>query len=79
MHSEQGVASCKNIIAPSHRILFLIESGELKMSTDIEVYVKGKKLHMNEFVANIINDVLLAILNNLRDVNIDRISKIHVE
>jgi hypothetical protein len=49
------------------------------MSTDIEVYVKGKKLHMNEFVANIINDVMLAILNNLRDVNIDSISKIDIE
>jgi hypothetical protein len=49
------------------------------MSNDVEVYVKGKKLHMNEFVANIINDVMLAILNNLRDVDIEQISKIQIE
>jgi hypothetical protein len=49
------------------------------MSSEIEVYVKGNKLHMNGFVANVINDVMLALLNNLRGVDIERISKIQIE
>lgn len=49
------------------------------MNNGIEVYVKGKEIHMNVFVSSIINDVMLAILRNLRDVNIDKISKIHIE
>ncbi len=49
------------------------------MTDKIEVYVKGKKLPMNNFVANVINDVMLAILNNLRNVDIDKISKIEIE
>jgi hypothetical protein len=43
------------------------------MTENIEVYVKGKKLPMNDFVSNVINDVMLAILNNLRDVEIEKI------
>jgi hypothetical protein len=53
--------------------------GVITMSTKLEVYLKGKKLPMNEFVENIFNDVLLAILNNLRDVEIEKISKIEIE
>lgn len=49
------------------------------MNTDFEVYVNGKKLHMNEFIAKVINDVLIAILHNLRDVDITKISKIQIE
>ena len=49
------------------------------MSDKLEVYVKGKKLPMNEFVRNVFNDIFLAILNNLHDVEIDKISKIEIE
>jgi len=49
------------------------------MTNKIEVYVKGKKLPMNNFVSNVINDVMLAILNNLRNVEIEEISKIIIE
>ncbi len=49
------------------------------MSDKLEVYLKGKKLPMNKFVENVINDVMLAILNNLHDVEIDKISKIDIE
>lgn len=49
------------------------------MSKDFEIYVKGKKLVMNEFVANVIKDVMIGILNNLRGVEIDQISKIVIE
>ena len=50
-----------------------------EMSDKLEVYVKGKKLPMNDFVENIFNDILLAILNNLRNIEIDKISKIEIE
>jgi hypothetical protein len=49
------------------------------MTQNIEVYVRGKKLPMNDFVSNVINDVLLALLNNLRGVEIDKISKIEIQ
>jgi len=49
------------------------------MTHDIEVLVKGKKLPMNDFVANLINDIMLAILNNLLNVEIEKISKIVIE
>ncbi|MBN2228477.1 MAG: hypothetical protein JW779_02715 [Candidatus Thorarchaeota archaeon] len=49
------------------------------MAVDLEVYLKGKKLFMNEFVASVISDVMLAILNNLRDVDIKKISKIQID
>jgi len=34
---------------------------------------------MNKFVESIINDVMVAILSNLRDVEIDKISKMEIE
>ena len=49
------------------------------MSGKLEVYLKGKKLPMNKFVENVFNDLLLALLRNLRDVEIDKISKIEIE
>jgi len=49
------------------------------MSDKLEVYLKGKKLPMNNFVENVINDVIVAILSNLRNVEIDKISKIEIE
>lgn len=49
------------------------------MAINLEIYLKGKKLPMNKFVANVINDVMMALLNNLHDVKIDKISKIQIE
>ncbi len=49
------------------------------MTEKLEVYLKGKKLPMNKFVENVINDVMVAILSNLRNVEIDNISKIEIE
>jgi hypothetical protein len=49
------------------------------MTDKLEIYLKGKRLPMNKFVENIFNDVLLAILNNLRNVEIEKISKIEIE
>jgi len=49
------------------------------MSDKLEVYLKGKKLPMNKFVENVFNDVIIAILKNLRNVEIDKITKIEIE
>ncbi|MGY5859034.1 MAG: hypothetical protein RTU63_06675 [Candidatus Thorarchaeota archaeon] len=49
------------------------------MTEKLEVYLKGKRLPMNNFVENVINDVMVAILSNLRNVEIDKITKIEIE
>ena len=49
------------------------------MSDKLEVYLKGKRLPMNKFVENVFNDVVLAFLQNLRNVEIEKISKIEIE
>lgn len=49
------------------------------MTDNLEVYLKGKKLAMNKFVSSVINDVMMALLNNLHDVEVDKISKIQID
>ena len=48
------------------------------MAADFELYVKGKKIPMNEFVSDIIHDVTKAILDNLQGIDLDKISKIEI-
>ncbi len=50
----------------------------VKSMAILEVYVKGKKIDTNRFVRDVLRDVLLAILNNLHDVEIEDISKIEI-
>ena len=49
------------------------------MTSDFVLYIKGNEIHMNDFVANIINDVLMAILSNLRDIDLETITKIEID
>lgn len=49
------------------------------MTDNLEVYLKGRKLIMNNFVRNVFNDVMLALLNNLHDVEVEKISKIQID
>jgi hypothetical protein len=49
------------------------------MTSDFVLYVKGNEIHMNEFVAKIINDVLMAIFSNLRDIDLETITKIEID
>jgi len=49
------------------------------MTSDFVMYVKGNEIHMNDFVAKIINDVLMAILSNLRDIDLETITKIEID
>ena len=46
---------------------------------EFEIYLKGKKLFTNAFVAAVFHDVLLALLNNLRDVDVSEIKSIKIE
>jgi len=44
----------------------------------MELYIKGKKIPMNEFVDNVLRDVVLAVLSHLRDVEIESIERIDI-
>ncbi len=48
------------------------------MASKLKLFVGGEEVHMNEFVASVFRDVFLALLNNLRDIEIDEISKIEI-
>ncbi|MHA1949005.1 MAG: hypothetical protein ACW99G_02870 [Candidatus Thorarchaeota archaeon] len=49
------------------------------MGSDFELYVNGNRIHMKDFVANLVSDVLMAILSNLRDINIEKISVVEIQ
>jgi hypothetical protein len=52
--------------------------GQLMVS-DYVLYVKGNEIHMNDFVSKIIHDVLMAILSNLREIELESITKIEID
>lgn len=45
---------------------------------DMELYVKGERIPMNEFVNNVLRDIVMAVLTNLRDIDIDTIERIEI-
>jgi len=49
------------------------------MGSDFELYVKGNRIQMNDFVANVISDVLMAILSNLHDIDLEKISLVEIQ
>ncbi len=49
------------------------------MGSDFELYVKGNRIEMKDFVASVISDVLMAILSNLRDTDLDKISIVEIQ
>jgi len=49
-----------------------------ELTADFEFYVKGKKIIMNEFVRNIIHDVIVAIVSHLHDVDLKTIEKVEI-
>ncbi|MFX1483918.1 MAG: hypothetical protein ACFFCP_12125 [Promethearchaeota archaeon] len=49
------------------------------MGYDFELYVKGNRIQMNDFVASVLSDVLMAILSNLRDIDLDKISVVEIQ
>ncbi|MFX1369662.1 MAG: hypothetical protein ACFFAY_13790 [Promethearchaeota archaeon] len=44
----------------------------------MELYVKGTKIEMNEFVNKVLHDVVMAILSHLRDIEIEGIERIDI-
>ena len=51
----------------------------MHLDSDFELYVKGNRIPMNDFVANVISGVLMAILSNLRDIDLDKISLVEIQ
>lgn len=49
------------------------------MTSDFVLYIKGNEIQMNDFVANVISGVLMAIISNLRDIDLETITKIEIE
>jgi len=49
-----------------------------ELTSDFEFYIKGKKIMMNEFVGNVIHDVIMAIVSHLHDVDLKKIEKIEI-
>ncbi len=45
---------------------------------DLKLIVKGENIPMNEFVSNILNDLMMSFLTNLRNVDMDKIDTIEV-
>ncbi|MHA1637170.1 MAG: hypothetical protein ACTSUB_04065 [Candidatus Thorarchaeota archaeon] len=48
------------------------------MTDEFEVIINGEKILMNEFVSNVIHDVVHAMIKHLRDVDVENISKIEI-
>ncbi|MHA1576705.1 MAG: hypothetical protein ACTSU3_05030 [Candidatus Thorarchaeota archaeon] len=48
------------------------------MTKEFELYIKGQKIGMNDFVRNVIHDVILAFISHLHGTDIEEISKIEV-
>ncbi len=49
------------------------------MGSDFELYVKGNRIEMKDFVASVFSDVLIALLSNLRDVDLEKISLVEIQ
>ena len=49
-----------------------------ELSPDFDFYVKGKKIMMNEFVENVIHDMIMAIVSHLHDVDLKTIEKVEI-
>jgi hypothetical protein len=45
---------------------------------DMELYVNGESVPMNEFVENVIHDVMMALLTHLRDMDLPEINRIDI-
>ncbi|MHA3963427.1 MAG: hypothetical protein AM325_007790 [Candidatus Thorarchaeota archaeon SMTZ1-45] len=49
------------------------------MGSEFELYVEGNRIEMNDFVASVLSDVLMAILSNLRGVKLDKITVVEIQ
>lgn len=49
------------------------------MTSNFVLYIKGKEIQMNDFVANVISGVLMAIISNLRDIDLETITKVEID
>ncbi len=49
------------------------------MVADFDLIINGKKIAMNEFVSDVIHDIMVALLSKLHNVELEKIRKIEVE
>ncbi|MHA1909761.1 MAG: hypothetical protein ACW98Y_20865 [Candidatus Thorarchaeota archaeon] len=48
------------------------------MAADFELYVNGNKIPMNEFVSDLIHDLVSAIIKNLHGTELEKMSKVEI-
>ena len=48
------------------------------MVKDMELFVNGEKIHMNEFVRKVIHDVMMALISNLKDIELSKIERLDI-
>ena len=48
------------------------------MTGKFELIIKGEKVFMNEFVENVIHDVIMALISHLKDIDIAEIERIEI-
>jgi len=48
------------------------------MAADFELFISGKKIPMNEFVSDLVHDVIAAVLKNLHGYELEKISRIEI-
>ncbi len=48
------------------------------MAHEFELFIKGKRIGMNDFVQNVVHDVILAIITHLHGIDVEEISKIEI-
>ena len=48
------------------------------MTEKLELFIKGEKVFMNEFVENVIHDVMMALVSHLKNIEISKIERIEI-
>jgi hypothetical protein len=48
------------------------------MTGKFELIIKGEKVFMNEFVENVIHDVMIALVSHLKNIEITKIERIEI-
>ena len=48
------------------------------MAEKLELFIKGEKVFMNEFVENVIHDVMMALVSHLKNIEISKIERIEI-
>ncbi len=50
----------------------------IRMAADFELFVNGKKIPMNEFVSDMVYDIITAVLQNLHGFELEKLTKVEI-